>query len=558
MPPEDYREIKLSAGDESINEPDETLWLTCCLLIARYLLQSSKIPVFDYFEIVEQHPSPNRSTQFNSEISVPNIGELPIKVFLDTLRLSMETMIWCSKKAISDQNRDEIFNRLNDDAISKVSRIMGGGKSTFHVLKSAYEMSIPFHHMGAGVYRLGLGAKSKLLDRSTTEYDSAIGARVTNNKASTATILRCHGLPGAYHFLAKSKERAIEIASKLSWPIVIKPVDADRGEGVTVDVSDELQLVKAFDTALDCSKLKQVLVEKQVKGVCHRVFVVNGKLLYAVKRLPMSVEGDGVRTVEKLLNDELDAQKKLPPWERSGIQPLDDLTKDALSRNGYQLDSIPAPGHLVPLRRIESTEWGGVDIDVTHVMHPENVIAAVRGARAFGLYVAGVDIISEDISVPWYENDSIINEVNFSPLLGGGEISRSKIPQYLGEYLGQNATIGTEVYLGGESIWGLADSRWESLGRDGLNVHIIKSGKTYSSRFGEIHSRSKNLNEIILAAINNDTVDHLIIVVDPNETSVQGFPLPWVTKLFVDSDVDAGNIGLGFFSKIALDVEDCK
>ncbi len=48
------------------------------------------------------------------------------------------------------------------------------------------------------------------------------------------------------------------------------------------------------------SRTKAVIVERQVEGVCHRLFMAHGRLLYAVKRLPMSVEGDGVTDIAGL------------------------------------------------------------------------------------------------------------------------------------------------------------------------------------------------------------------------------------------------------------------
>ena len=64
-------------------------------------------------------------------------------------------------------------------------------------------------------------------------------------------------------------------------------------------------------------------------------------------------------------------------------------------------------------------------------MHPDNVKAAVDASKLFGLHIAGVDIISPNIEQPWHANGAIINEVNFAPLLGGADISRSKIPNFL-------------------------------------------------------------------------------------------------------------------------------
>jgi hypothetical protein len=48
-------------------------------------------------------------------------------------------------------------------------------------------------------------------------------------------------------------------------------------------------------------------------------------------------------------------------------------------------------------------------------LHPVNLAAALAAAEAFRLEVAGVDMISTDISVPWTENGAAINAVNGGP-----------------------------------------------------------------------------------------------------------------------------------------------
>ena len=70
----------------------------------------------------------------------------------------------------------------------------------------------------------------------------------------------------------------------------------------------------------------------------------------------------------------------------------------ALGRQGLQIDAVPAVVQFVALRRIETTAWGGVYEDVTVTNHPENLRAALAASALCGLEVAGVDMISCDIT----------------------------------------------------------------------------------------------------------------------------------------------------------------
>jgi len=139
---------------------------------------------------------------------------------------------------------------------------------------------------------------------------------------------------------------------------------------------------------------------------------------------------------KKLIHSANSANMKLPPWKREKILPLDERAITSIKNAGYSLQDIPDAGRSIPLRTIESTEDGGTFEDLTEAIHPDNVQIALRAARLFDLEVAGVDIISPDISRPWHENDAIINEINFSPLLGGTEISLHYLSRYLETILG--------------------------------------------------------------------------------------------------------------------------
>ena len=131
---------------------------------------------------------------------------------------------------------------------------------------------------------------------------------MSQSKALSVRALHLAGLPAPVHEVVTSLDAARSVAERLGWPVVVKPVDLDRGEGVSVDV-DAARLEPAFEEALRLSPAKHVIVERQVEGVCHRLFMAHGRLLYAVKRLPMSVEGDGVTDIAGLVEAELARQR---------------------------------------------------------------------------------------------------------------------------------------------------------------------------------------------------------------------------------------------------------
>jgi cyanophycin synthetase len=412
----------------------------------RLLCELVRLPIFDIPKVIYFSKCELDAKKYTLKIELSLINFVPQSVYIILIKSSLKICKWMTQHRATQENKSKVFDFIMKKVIKPLHRVIPAGKSTIPVLRVAHDLRIPFTHLGLGVYQLGWGSMARRLDRSTCELDSAIGSRLVQNKVSTVNILRAAGLPTPFHKVFTSETDALAYAKKIGFPLVIKPCDRDRGEGVTVDISDEAYLKLAFSQAQKLSKSKQVIVERQVSGTCHRLFIANGKLLYAVKRHPMSVIGDGKKTVRQLIEDEVSNESLKPPWSRSEIKPIDDLTLQTLKKIGFTAESVPSKGMMIPLRRIESTEWGGVDEDVTKVIHPENLRVALQAAKLFGLYVAGIDIISPDISKPWHTNGSIINEVNFAPLFGGAEISRAYIPQFFAEFIKDDGKIPIEIF----------------------------------------------------------------------------------------------------------------
>lgn len=424
----------------------EQPFITVFLRLSRWLLELGRLPVFAPAQFIAYAPKEPASAEHQLVFEVPLVDLMPQIAYETAVRVARDICLWMADHPPTDPQISNVFDAVDRHVIQALSSVVPAGKSTLPVLKVAYAMGIPFLHLGLGVYQLGWGSKARRLDRSTTERDSAIGSKLAQNKVATANLLRTAGLPAPTHGVVRHERDAVAVTAQLSYPLVVKPLDRDRGEGVTVNVMDDPSLKAAFLRAHELSVSKQVIVEKQVPGVCHRIFIWGGQLLYAVKRLPMSVQGDGRRTVAQLVADEVQVQSRRPPWLRSGIQALDETAVQVLKHVGLSPDSVVDSGVLVPLRPIESTAWGGVDEEVTHTLHPDNIAAAIQAAQLFGLDVAGVDIISADITQPWHQNGAIINEVNYAPLLGGGEISQSHLPRFLSALMQGLGTIPVTLW----------------------------------------------------------------------------------------------------------------
>jgi D-alanine-D-alanine ligase-like ATP-grasp enzyme len=416
-------------------------YLARVLDLGRFILELWKIPIFEPACIEKILPNLTRANSFRCEIVQPAVEAVPIEAYENAYLIASELCHWCCNNDAAEGKLSDFFALIEQRVKKNAPPFNLGGGSTVPVLRVAHQLNIPFFHLGRGIYQIGTGSKSRYLDRSHSEGDGFIGVALSAHKAMSARILKQHGLPTPLHFPVFTREAAMAAAMSIGYPVVVKPVDANRGEGVTVGVDSADVLDAAFDQARKRTKSGEVLIEQQVPGVCHRLFIVKDRLLYAVKRLPLFVTGDGVQTVRQVINAEIASDQARPYWLRNKMAQFDDAAFSALAVRGTDCDSVPKFGERIFLRPIETTQWGGIDEDTTDAVHPQNLKAAVEAAKAFNLEVAGVDMISTDISVPWTENGAVINEVNGGPLLGGGEISRSHIATFLRIYLDGDGLI---------------------------------------------------------------------------------------------------------------------
>jgi cyanophycin synthetase len=504
-------------------------WFDEVLKLASVFLNVLRSPVFGPLKVLSFLPEPGEVQRWKATCERPDPSLVPAKVFEGVLKAAFKLAKWCSTaNPESSADRARFFQMIETDVRRPFSKVMPRGKSTFEVLRVAHLLKLPYFPLPGGAFQLGMGSSSRRIERSTTDRDSALGMFWTKNKALTAQLLRQGGIPSPRHVAVNSMEQAQKASEQIGFPVVVKPSDLERGEGVTVDVHAE-NLEVAFNTAVKLSPSKTVLVEQQVAGVCHRLFVVDSKLLYAVRRLPIGVYGNGRSTIKDLVNAECRTQDLLPPWKRSGIRPLDDLAIHMLRRQGWTEESIPQTGRFIALRRIETTAWGGVDEDVTDTIHPDNVQAAIDAAKLFGLQVAGVDIISEDIRQPWHSNGAIINEVNYAPLLGGGEISRSHIPTFLNTLVRDGGRIPIHVHFGGSEAVESAREDWKGLVSSGLRAAFVSSQQVLLSDGLPKIMPLAGLYARCRALVLSSDIDALVLIVENDEFLHRGLPFDSVT-----------------------------
>jgi cyanophycin synthetase len=293
--------------------------------------------------------------------------------------------------------------------------IVALGPSTRAIFDEAVRRGIPARRLNSGsMIQLGLGKSLRRVVSTVTDFTSAIAVDIAQDKEDTKRVLRNIGLPVPEGDTARTADGAVEIANEIGYPVIVKPLDASHGRGISGRLTTDDAVRSAFETAIEYNG--RVLVEKYADGCDHRVLVVGGKVVAVAERRPAQVMGDGRHTVRQLIAiANQDPQRGVGHRKSLTRLPDDAATEAYLASIGRTLDCIPGDGEVVWLRGTANLSTGGTAIDRTDEIHPDNVTACEMAAGVVGLDIAGIDIITPDISVPLRENGAVIVEVNAGP-----------------------------------------------------------------------------------------------------------------------------------------------
>ena len=284
------------------------------------------------------------------------------------------------------------------------------------IVAEAMRRGIPWRRVIAGdmTVRLGQGVRQKWLCETLIGGQSKLGNDIATKKHLANRLLSIAGLPVPRQVAVSDLGSAIEAAKSIGYPVVLKPAATDRGVGVHVGVRDEPALRQAFS---DTHRHGLVLVEQHIAGADYRILVLDGRVLAATRRMQASVAGDGTQTIRQLIEQENRSPRRVDGYVAHLLQriPVDDDLLNQLRNQELSLDSVPEMGTVVRLHGAANLAMGGVPIDVTKEMHPDNRSMFIRAARVLGLEMAGVDFLTRDISRSFREIGGGICEVNAIP-----------------------------------------------------------------------------------------------------------------------------------------------
>lgn len=289
------------------------------------------------------------------------------------------------------------------------------GPSTGSIVEEAVARDIPWIRLGTNsLVQLGYGVNQMRFQATITCKTSNIAVDIACNKEETKRMLDLASIPVASGGICVDEEDLETVVKKIGYPIVIKPLDGNHGKGASINVKTWEDAVSGLEYAKKYSR--RVIVEKFITGYDFRVLIIDNKLVAAAKREPAHVKGDGKQTIQQLIDEtNLDPRRGYGHENVLTQIDVDRDTEDLLIKYGYTLETVPRKDEVVYLKSTANLSTGGTSVDVTDMMHPENIFLCERISRVIGLDICGVDIMAENLTQPLKETGGCILEVNAAP-----------------------------------------------------------------------------------------------------------------------------------------------
>ncbi|SER81414.1 cyanophycin synthetase [Vreelandella subterranea] len=290
------------------------------------------------------------------------------------------------------------------------------GPSTAAIVEAATQRGIPHARLSEenSYIQFGHGHRQQRIQATVTGHTDLISYGIADDKEWTKQVLGDAGIPVPQGRVCGSFDEALEAVRSIGYPVAVKPVVGNHGRGVSTNIEDDQALRDAFDVA--AHRNPTVIVEQYIRGEDHRLLVIDGKLVAAARRRPAHVVGNGVATLQTLVDEENRDPRRGIGHENLLTQiQLDDQSLRLIGQQNLTLQSVIPAGEIVFLKPTANLSTGGTATDVTDDVHPEVRYAAERIARLVGLDIIGIDLLAETLTRPLEEQSAAVVEVNAGP-----------------------------------------------------------------------------------------------------------------------------------------------
>ena len=337
-------------------------------------------------------------------------GHLALRLLMHLLPKKLQNQI--------DHKIDDNFNFESEleDFVHRAQR-REFGPSTQALVDAAVARDIPWLRLNEySLVQFGHGKYQKRIQATVTSDTGTISTSLASDKEGTHSLLKDMGLPVPKQIMFSTEDAAVNAARKIGYPVVVKPLDANHGRGISINLTTDEQVRKAFHIAKEQGSSRRVLVESFVTGFDHRMLVINNELVAVAKRVPGNVIGDGKSTIAELIDIvNSDPRRGIGHEKVLTRLEINSQAKRLMADAGYDEKTVLKKDEQFFLCATANLSTGGTAIDLTDVVHPDNREMAIRAVRAVGLDIGGVDFLTDDITHSYKDVGGAIVEINAGP-----------------------------------------------------------------------------------------------------------------------------------------------
>lgn len=249
-----------------------------------------------------------------------------------------------------------------------------------------------------GFFRLSYGGRNIQCRESLSEFTTSVAMSICDDKAVTRRVVEAAGVRTPNQISADAGSDEIAAFAKSHGRVVVKPARGEQGRGISVGLSDPVEIEKAIEIAKSVSD--SVLIEECIEGQDLRVIVINYRLVAAAVRRPATIIGDGQHTIRDLI--ERQSRRRAAATGGESRIPLDSETERTVVQAGHDFETVLTAGTELEVRKTANLHTGGTLHDVTGVLHRQLADAAIAAARAINIPVTGIDLMINAPTEPGY------------------------------------------------------------------------------------------------------------------------------------------------------------
>ncbi len=250
-----------------------------------------------------------------------------------------------------------------------------------------------------------------------SDYNPLTVRRACRSKAQARLAFAQNNLPYAKGITFVNPLVAFRFYQKYGFPLVVKPNVGGFSRGAYFPIQNIWQL---FTASIGVKKFWPVsVIEQYLLGKNYRVVMTKLGVMSILRRYPPFVVGDGINTIDSLIDDENWLRKKMNLAQVINPIPKNSSIKKHLKQQQMNLSTVLNAGDRVYLHHKISLKLGAsVEIIDKNRLSKKNKRDLQRILNYFDANILGIDMIcKQGIEIDFDQQACIFLELNSRPFL---------------------------------------------------------------------------------------------------------------------------------------------